>query len=239
MAASQFSGLKERVWRANMEIPARGLAIYTWGNVSGLDAAAGVFAIKPSGVPYDELKAEDIVVVDLEGKVVEGKLKPSSDTPTHAVLYRHFAGLGAIVHTHSTHACAWAQAGRAIPIYGTTHADHLACDVPCTDFMTDRAVRNDYEVETGKQILAAFKAAKLDPALVPMVLVAGHGPFAWGATPEKAVYNAAVLEEVARMAWMSEQINPRITRLKASIVNKHFERKHGPKAYYGQSGAKE
>lgn len=237
--ASRFADLKERVWRANLEIPARGLAIYTWGNVSGLDTAAGVFAIKPSGVPYATLKADDMVVVDLEGQVVEGALKPSSDTPTHAVLYRHFAGLGAIVHTHSTHACAWAQAGRPIPLYGTTHADHLAVDIPCTDFMGDRAVRNDYEVETGKQILEVFRAAKLDPQQVPMVLVAGHGPFAWGATPEKAVYNAAVLEEVARMAWMSEQINPRIGRLKPAIVRKHFERKHGPKAYYGQGGTKE
>ena len=232
----KYAELKEQVFQANLQIPARGLAIYTWGNVSGLDAAAGVFAIKPSGVPYDQLQAQDMVIVDLEGKVVEGRLKPSSDTPTHAVLYRHFAGLGGIVHTHSTHACAWAQAGRSIPIYGTTHADHLACDIPCTEFISDRAVRGDYELETGKQILAAFRAAKLDPTQVPMVLVAGHGPFTWGSTPDKAVYNAAVLEEVARMAWMSEQINPRIVRLKASIVQKHFERKHGPKAYYGQSG---
>ncbi len=232
--AGSYDELKERVYRANMEIPARNLAIYTWGNVSGLDATGTVFAIKPSGVPYDELKASDMVIVDLDGKVLEGRLKPSSDTPTHAVLYRAFKGLGAIVHTHSPHACAWAQAARAIPLYGTTHADHLAIDVPCTDFMGDRAVRNDYEVETGKQILAVFKAGKLDPLQVPMVLVAGHGPFTWGQTPEKAVYNAAVLEEVARMAWMTEQINPRVGRLKAAIVNKHFERKHGPKAYYGQ-----
>ena len=234
MPASKYAELKERVWKANMEIPVRNLAIYTWGNVSQLDAANGVFAIKPSGVPYDELKAEDIVVVDLDGTVVEGKLRASSDTPTHAILYRNFSGVGAIVHTHSPHACAWAQAARAIPIYGTTHADHLATDIPCTEFMTDRAVRNDYEVETGKQIIATFKSARLDPAEVPMVLVAGHGPFAWASTPEKAVYNAAVLEEVARMAWMTEAINPRVGRLKASIVRKHYERKHGPKAYYGQ-----
>lgn len=231
---SPWKELKEAVWRANMDIPARGLAIYTWGNVSGLDSTGTCFAIKPSGVPYEDLKLDDMVVVDLDGKVLEGTLKPSSDTATHGALYRAFPGLKGIVHTHSTHACAWAQAARDIPIYGTTHADHMARAVPCTDFLGDQEVRGDYELETGRQIISTFTQRNLDPSQVPMVLVAGHGPFTWGSSPEKAVYHAAVLEEIARMAWMTEQLHPGIPPLKASIVARHFERKHGPKAYYGQ-----
>jgi L-ribulose-5-phosphate 4-epimerase len=234
MAANKYASLKEAVYQANMEIPARGLAIYTWGNASGLDSASGLFAIKPSGVAYDLLSAKDMVIMDLEGKVVEGKLRPSSDAATHAVLYREFPGLGGIVHTHSPHACAWAQARRDIPIYGTTHADHLAADIPCTPLIGDREVQGDYERETGLLIVSAFRKAGIDPVHVPMVLVAGHGPFTWGDSPARAVYNAAVLEEVAKMAWITEQINPRTKRLSAAIVKKHFERKHGPKAYYGQ-----
>jgi len=230
--ASPYQELKERAWAANQEIPKRGLAIYTFGNVSALDAARGVVAIKPSGVPYEKLAVDDLVIVDLSGKLVEGKLRPSSDTPTHLVLYRAFQGVAGIVHTHSTYATGWAQARLSIPIYGTTHADHLAQDVPCTSIMSDDAVERDYEVETGKQILDCFGSR--DPLHVPMVLVAGHGAFAWGETPEKAVYNAAVLEELARMAFVTRTLDPTAARLPERLVRKHFERKHGKNAYYGQ-----
>jgi L-ribulose-5-phosphate 4-epimerase len=230
--ASPYRELKERAWAANQEIPRRGLAIYTFGNVSAFDAARGVMAIKPSGVPYDKLTIEDLVVLDLEGRTVEGALRPSSDTPTHLVLYRNWKGVGGVAHTHSSHATGWAQARQPIPIYGTTHADHLAEDVPCTAVMSDEAVERDYEVETGNQILACFKSR--DPLHTPMVLVAGHAPFTWGETPEKAVYNAAVLEELARMAFVTRTINPEARPLPAALVRKHFERKHGKNAYYGQ-----
>ena len=229
---SPFHELKERAWAANMEIPKRGLAIYTFGNVSALDPARGVFAIKPSGVDYQALTAADMVVLDLEGKVVEGALRPSSDTPTHLVLYQAFQGIGGIVHTHSTYATGWAQARTAIPLYGTTHADHLAEDVPVTEIMSEAAVASDYETETGNQILACFRGR--NPLHTPMVLVAGHGPFTWGDTPEKAVYNAVVLEELARMAFVTRSLSPSATRLPDYLVRKHFERKHGSNAYYGQ-----
>jgi L-ribulose-5-phosphate 4-epimerase len=229
---SPYRELKERAWAANQEIPKRGLAIYTFGNVSALDAERGVIAIKPSGVAYDELKVDDLVVLDLEGRIVEGRLRPSSDTPTHLVLYRNWKGIGGVVHTHSTYATGWAQARRPIPIYGTTHADHLAEDVPCTAVMTDDAVENDYEVETGRQILDCFKGR--DPLQTPMVLVAGHAPFAWGKTPEQAVYNAAVLEELSRMAFVTHTLDRSAERLPESLIRKHFERKHGKNAYYGQ-----
>jgi len=224
--------LRERVLAANLEIPRRGLAIYTFGNVSALDPAAGVFAIKPSGVPYDKLAVDDIVVVDLEGKVVDSRLRPSSDTRTHLVLYRSFAGIGGIIHTHSTYATGWAQACTPIPIYGTTHADHLAEDVPCTGLLDDAALAGDYETATGHQIVAAFRDR--NPVHTPMVLVGGHGPFAWGADADKAVYNGAVLEQLAQMAFITRSINPDAPRLPSSIVHKHFERKHGKDAYYGQ-----
>jgi L-ribulose-5-phosphate 4-epimerase len=230
--ASAYQELKERAWLANQEIPRRGLAIYTFGNASELDRGRGVMAIKPSGVPYDRLSIDDLVVMDLDGKAVEGKLRPSSDAPTHLVLYRAFEGVGGVVHTHSTYASGWAQARLPIPIYGTTHADHLPQDVPCTAVMTDEAVERDYEVETGKQILEAFRG--LDPLHTPMVLVAGHGPFTWGETAEKAVYNAAVLEELATMAFVTRALNPAAARLPVRLVRKHFERKHGRNAYYGQ-----
>lgn len=229
---SPYRELKERAWAANQEIPKRGLAIYTFGNVSALDAERGVMAIKPSGVPYDQLKVDDLVVLDLEGRVVEGRLRPSSDTPTHLVLYRNWQGIGGVVHTHSSYATGWAQARRPIPIYGTTHADHLAEDVPCTAVMTDAAVENDYEVETGRQILECFKGR--DPLKTPMVLVAGHAPFTWGKTPEQAVYNAAVLEELSRMAFITQTLDRSAERLPESLIRKHFERKHGKDAYYGQ-----
>lgn len=229
---SPYQELKERAWAANQEIPKRGLAIYTFGNVSALDAARGVVAIKPSGVPYEKLTVEDLVIVDLSGKLVEGKLRPSSDTPTHLVLYRAWKGIAGIVHTHSTYATGWAQARLPIPVYGTTHADHLAEDVPCTTVMSDEAIERDYEVETGKQILECFE--RREPLHVPMVLVAGHGAFAWGETPEKAVYNAAVLEELARMAFVTRTLDAGAARLPERLVRKHFERKHGKNAYYGQ-----
>ena len=229
---STYGDLKEQAWRANMEIPRRGLAIYTFGNVSALDAARAVFAIKPSGVAYDDLKAADMVVVDLDSKVVEGSLRPSSDTKTHAALYRAFRGIGGIVHTHSTYATAWAQACMPIPLYGTTHADHLAEDVPCTSIMTADAVRGDYEAETGTQIIDCFRAR--DPLQTPMVLVAGHAPFTWGKTADKAVYHAVVLEELAKMASITRSLDPNAARLPDYLVRKHFERKHGKSAYYGQ-----
>jgi L-ribulose-5-phosphate 4-epimerase len=230
--SSPYRELKERAWAANQEIPKRGLAIYTFGNVSALDAERGVIAIKPSGVAYDELKVDDLVVVDLEGQIVEGRLRPSSDTATHLVLYRNWKGIGGVVHTHSSYATGWAQARKPIPIYGTTHADHLAEDVPCTAVMTDDAIERDYEVETGRQILDCFKGR--DPLQTPMVLVAGHAPFTWGKTPEQAVYNAAVLEELSRMAFVTQMLDRSAERLPESLIRKHFERKHGKNAYYGQ-----
>ena len=229
---SSYDELKEQAWRANMEIPRRGLAIYTFGNVSAFDAERAVFAIKPSGVAYESLTAADIVVVDLDAKVVEGTLRPSSDTKTHAALYRAFQGIGGIVHTHSTYATAWAQACMPIPLYGTTHADHLAEDVPCTALMTADAVRGDYEAETGMQIIDCFRTR--DPRQIPMVLVAGHGPFTWGKTADKAVYHAVVLEELAKMASITRALDPHAGRLPDYLVRKHFERKHGKNAYYGQ-----
>jgi len=230
--ASPYQELKQRAWAANQEIPKRGLAIYTFGNVSALDVERGVIAIKPSGVEYDRLKADDLVVVDLSGKIVEGSLRPSSDTATHLVLYRAWKGITGVVHTHSTYATGWAQARIPIPIYGTTHADHLAEDVPITALMSDEAVERDYEVETGNQILECF--SKREPLHTPMVLVAGHGPFTWGETPEKAIYNAAVLEELARMAFVTRTLEPASARLPDRLIRKHFERKHGKNAYYGQ-----
>jgi len=229
---SSYGELKEQAWRANMEIPRRGLAIYTFGNVSAFDAALGVFAIKPSGVAYENLTVGDMVIVDLDANVIDGALRPSSDTKTHAALYRAFQGIGGIVHTHSTYATAWAQARMPIPLYGTTHADHLAEDVPCTTLMTAEAVRQDYEAETGTQIIDCFRTR--DPELTPMVLVAGHGPFAWGKTAEKAVYHAVVLEELAKMASITRTIDPLAVRLPNYLVDKHFQRKHGKSAYYGQ-----
>jgi L-ribulose-5-phosphate 4-epimerase len=232
LVSSDHRDLKQRAWKANLEIPRRGLAIYTFGNVSAFDPDRGVLAIKPSGVPYEQLTVDDIVVVDLDGRVVEGRLRPSSDTQTHALLYRSFRGVGGIVHTHSTYATAWAQACAPIPILGTTHADHLAEDVPCTRLMDDAAVRGDYEVETGKQILECFRDR--DPLHTPMVLVAGHGPFAWGKDADEAVYRGAVLEEIAKMAFLTRAIDPDAARLPDVLIRKHFDRKHGADAYYGQ-----
>lgn len=236
---SKLKELKEKCWEANMEIPKQKLAVYTFGNVSALDPEEGIFAIKPSGVPYDEMKPADMVLVDLGGKKVEGKMNPSSDTPTHAVIYRSLQGVLSVVHAHSAYAVAWAQACRPIPIYGTTHADHLAGDIPVTEVMSDEMIRGQYEEQTGYQIINALKEKNLSPQDVQMILVACHGPFTWGKTPDKAVYNAVVLEEIARMAYMTEQINPDIKRMKETLIKKHYQRKHGKDAYYGQQDKQE
>lgn len=229
---SSITGLKQRVWMCNRELPELGLVLQAFGNVSGIDREKGLVAIKPSGIPYDDLKVHDIVVVDLDNNVVEGRLRPSSDTRTHTYLYRSFPEIGGIVHTHSTYAVAWAQALKPIPLLGTTHADLLPTDVPCTDIMNDQMIEGDYEEETGKQIVDAFTDRSYKD--VSMVLVGGHGPFTWGETPEKALHQSQMLEELARMALLTLQINPAASRLKKSLVDKHFSRKHGPRAYYGQ-----
>jgi len=225
--------LKEEACHANLELPKLGLVLFTFGNVSVADHQKGVFAIKPSGVPYDALKPDMIVIVDFDGKVVEGKLRPSSDTLTHAVLFRHWPFIGSIVHTHSTYATAWAQAQCDIPILGTTHADHNTVDIPCATPMRDEMIEGDYELQTGHQILDCFQERGLDAREVEMMLVGNHAPFTWGKDAHKAVYNAAVLEEIARMAFITRQISPAAPRLKDALIRKHYERKHGPNAYYG------
>jgi L-ribulose-5-phosphate 4-epimerase len=228
-----YKSLKQAAWEANMELHRRGLVLYTWGNVSQLDRERGVFAIKPSGVPYERLGADDMVVVDLENAIVEGKLKPSSDTRTHAHLYRHFASIGGITHTHSTYATAWAQAQQAIPCFGTTHADYAYGAIPCTAVMSNEQITRDYEEETGVQITDAF--AERNPVETPMVIVAGHAPFSWGKDAAESVYHAVVLEEIARMAYLTKMIEPSTGPLKQEIVDKHYQRKHGKDAYYGQN----
>ncbi len=229
---SRYKVLKEEALLENRKIPELGLAIYTFGNVSAFDPNLGVFAIKPSGVPYNELSEDSMVVVDLENTVVEGSHRPSSDTKTHTVLYRSFPDIRGIVHTHSTYAVAWSQAMREIPILGTTHADHLAQNIPCTKVMSDQQVKGDYEEETGNQIIETFK--ELSYKEIEMVLVACHGPFTWGTSATKALYNSAVLEEIAKMALLTRQVNPEISQLKKTLIDKHYNRKHGSDAYYGQ-----
>lgn len=223
--------LKEKVFHANLELVKQGLVIYTWGNVSGIDREKGLVAIKPSGLDYDKMTADDMVVVDLEGNIVEGKLRPSSDTPTHLALYRAFPAIGGVVHTHSTYATAWSQAGLDIPNIGTTHADYFHKDIPCTADMTAEEVRGDYELETGNVIVRRF--ADIDPTATPAVLVKNHGPFTWGKDPADAVHNAVVLEQVAKMAFIARTINPALT-VNPLLIEKHYNRKHGPGAYYGQ-----
>jgi L-ribulose-5-phosphate 4-epimerase len=223
--------LKEKVCNANLELVRHGLVIFTWGNVSAIDRESGLVVIKPSGVSYDNMKPGDMVVVDLEGRVVEGCLKPSSDTPTHLVLYKAFPEIGGIVHTHSTYATSWAQAGKSIPNIGTTHADYFHDDIPCTEDMTDNEVMGDYEKETGNVIVRRFES--LNPVHTPGVLVKNHGPFTWGKDAFEAVHNAVVLEQVAKMAFISLTVNPDLT-MNPLLIDKHFLRKHGPKAYYGQ-----
>lgn len=217
-----------------MQLPKLGLVLFTFGNVSAADRNLGVFAIKPSGVPYEDLSPDNMVIVDFDGNTVEGSLRPSSDTKTHAVLYKHWENIGGIVHTHSTYATSWAQAQRNIPIYGTTHADHNTVDIPCAPPMSDEMIQGNYEYETGFQIMNYLQEKGMSYEEVEMVLVGNHAPFTWGKTAKKAVYNSAVLEEVARMAYLTEQIRTDTPRLKDSLIKKHYERKHGPDSYYGQ-----
>jgi L-ribulose-5-phosphate 4-epimerase len=231
---SNYTQLKQEAYDANMQLPKLGLVLFTFGNVSVADRNLNVFAIKPSGVAYEALSPEKIVIVDFDGNTIEGDLRPSSDTQTHAVLYKHWEKIGAIVHTHSTYATAWAQSVRDIPIYGTTHADHNTADIPCAAPMDDSMIKGNYEYETGLQILNCFKEKGLNYEEVEMMIVGSHAPFTWGKNGDKAVYNAAVLEQIAKMAWLTEQINPQAPRLKEALIKKHFERKHGPDSYYGQ-----
>ena len=231
---SKYQHIQEEAYHANMELPKLNLVIFTFGNVSAADRDAGVFAIKPSGVAYEDLSPEKMVIVDFEGKTVEGKLRPSSDTKTHAVLYNHWDGIAGIVHTHSTYATAWAQSLRDVPIFGTTHADYNTYDIPCSAPMSEEMIKGDYEYETGFQIMNCFKEKGLSYKEVEMVLVGSHAPFTWGKNAHKAVHNSAVLEAVAQMALLTEQINPSAPRLKDALKNKHYERKHGAGSYYGQ-----
>ncbi|WP_337010486.1 L-ribulose-5-phosphate 4-epimerase [Pantoea sp. AS142] len=224
--------LKQEAFEANMDLPRYGLVTFTWGNVSAIDRGQGLIAIKPSGVAYDTMKAEDMVIVDLEGNVVEGKWRPSSDTATHLALYCRYPSLGGVVHTHSTHATAWAQAGLAIPALGTTHADYFFGDIPCTRALTQAEVEGEYELNTGKVIIETL--AETEPLNTPGMIVNQHGPFAWGKAAHDAVHNAVVMEEVARMAWISCGINPHLQGIDEYLKHKHFMRKHGPGAYYGQ-----
>ena len=224
--------LKEIVCQANLALPRYGLVTFTWGNVSAIDRQTGLVVIKPSGVEYDTMTAEDMVVVDLDGNVVEGKWKPSSDTPTHVVLYKAFPTLGGIVHTHSRRATAWAQASRGIPAYGTTHGDYFYGEIPCTRKLTPAEIDGDYETETGNVIVERFEG--LSATDIPAVLVHSHGPFAWGKDAMEAVHNAVVLEELAAMAYQTEVLNPAVTPMQQELLDKHYLRKHGANAYYGQ-----
>jgi L-ribulose-5-phosphate 4-epimerase len=226
-----LKSLKEEVFEANLELVKYGLVIFTWGNVSAIHREKGLVVIKPSGVSYDVMKASDMVVVDLDGNVVDGKLKPSSDTPTHLELYKNFAGIGGVVHTHSTYATAWAQAGMDIPIVGTTQADYFYGDIPCTRDMTQQEIENAYELETGTVIVERFKG--INPLHVPGVIVKNHGPFTWGKNAHDAVHNSVVLEQVAKMAFIAKTVNPNMT-MNNQLTEKHFNRKHGANAYYGQ-----
>lgn len=227
----KLTQLKEEVCKANQELVRHGLVLFTWGNVSGIDREKGLVVIKPSGVEYEEMQAEDMVVLDMEGKTVEGRLKPSSDTPTHLELYRNFPNIGGIVHTHSEWATSWAQAGQSLPAFGTTHADYFYGDIPCTRDLTIDEVGGAYELETGKLIVEIFSG--LDPDAIPSVLVKGHGPFSWGTSPDKAVHNAAVLEYVAKMAFRNMMLGNE-KPIAQHLLDKHYLRKHGKDAYYGQ-----
>ena len=230
----RYEHIKQEAYQANMQLPKLGLVLFTFGNVSAADRSMGVFAIKPSGVPYEDLTPGKMVIVDFEGKTIEGDLRPSSDTKTHAVLYKHWDKIGGIVHTHSTYATAWAQSHRDIPIFGTTHADHNTVDIPCAPPMSDEMIEGDYEYQTGFQIINCFRDKKLSYEEVEMILVGNHAPFTWGKNADKAVYNSAVLETVVQMALLTEQINPKASRLKQALISKHYDRKHGANSYYGQ-----
>ena len=232
---SQYQLLKEECYEANLSLPKLGLVLFTFGNVSAVDRDKAVFAIKPSGVPYENLQPNDIVIMDYDANIVEGEMRPSSDTKTHALLYKTWKEIGGITHTHSRYAVAWSQAGMDIPIFGTTHADHTHQDIPCAKVLSDEMIKGDYEYETGNQIFGIFKEKGLSHIEMEMVLLQNHGPFTWGKNAEKSVYNAAVLEEIAKMAFLTLQINPNTPRIKDTLLLKHYEKKHGKNAYYGQS----
>lgn len=225
--------LKQQVFEANMALPRHGLVTFTWGNVSGIDRERQCIAIKPSGVAYETMSADDMVIVDMNGVVIEGKYRPSSDTATHLALYKKYPELGGVVHTHSTHATAWAQAGLSIPALGTTHADYFFGDIPCSRPLTCEEVQGEYELNTGKVIIETL--GEINPLRTPGIVVYQHGPFAWGKNVEDAVHNAVVMEEVARMAWIAREINPQLKPIDSYLMNKHFQRKHGANAYYGQN----
>ena len=231
---NNYQEIRQKAYAANMQLPKLGLVLFTFGNASAADRANKVFAIKPSGVPYEELSPENMVIVDFEGNTVEGDLKPSSDTRTHAVLYKHWAEIGGIVHTHSTYGTAWAQSLQPIPVYGTTHADHITTAIPCAPPMSDEKIRGNYEHETGFQIISHLKEQGLSYTEAEMILVGNHAPFTWGKTAEKAVYNSAVVEELAKMAFLTEQIKRDVSPMKDALIQKHYERKHGADSYYGQ-----
>ncbi|AEX25237.1 L-ribulose-5-phosphate 4-epimerase [Vibrio sp. EJY3] len=224
--------LRHQVWQANMDLQRHNLVTFTWGNVSGIDRESGLVVIKPSGVEYSELSAENMVVVDLQGEIIEGNLKPSSDTATHLELYRQFPSIGGIVHTHSSYATSWAQAGAAIPAFGTTHADYFYGHIPCARALTQQEIESDYELNTGKVIVETIGAT--DPMAIPGILVREHAPFTWGTDPHKAVHNAVVVEEVAKMAFRTLSINPSTLPIPQTLLDKHYLRKHGKDAYYGQ-----
>ncbi|MFP5108768.1 L-ribulose-5-phosphate 4-epimerase [Neobacillus sp. C211] len=226
--------LKKEVLAANLQLPEHGLVTFTWGNVSGIDREQGLVVIKPSGVPYEELKIDDLVVLDLNGRIIEGTLRPSSDTPTHLALYRAFSQIGGIVHTHSPWATSWAQAGQAIPALGTTHADYFYGAIPCTRTLTQEEIERGYELETGNVIIETFEKEGLDPLSMPGVLLSGHAPFSWGKNANEAVHNAVVLEEVAKMALNTFKLNPQMKPIDQFLLDKHYLRKHGVNAYYGQ-----
>ncbi len=231
---NNYQEIREKAYAANMQLPKLGLVLFTFGNASAADRENKVFAIKPSGVPYEELSPEHMVIVDFEGNTVEGNLRPSSDTKTHAVLYKHWENIGGIVHTHSTYGTAWAQSLQPIPVYGTTHADHTTAPIPCAPPMSDEKIKGNYEYETGFQIIEHLQELGLSYTEMEMILVGNHAPFTWGKTAEKAVYNSAVAEELAKMAFLTQQINSAVLPMKDALINKHYERKHGVDSYYGQ-----
>ncbi len=230
-----LEALKQKVLQANLDLVKNKLVLFTWGNVSEIDRESGLIVIKPSGVEYDGMTADDMVVVDLNGKVVEGDLRPSSDTPTHIEFYKAFPNIGGVTHTHSTFATAWAQAGRSIPFYGTTHADYFYGDIPCARSLTKEEIEGEYEKNTGLAIIEKFRSENIDPVAVPGVLIKSHGVFAFGKDAGNSVYNATVIEEVAKMAFLTEHINPEVTRADQFMMDKHYLRKHGKNAYYGQT----
>ncbi len=231
---SQYDHIRQTAYDANMQLPKLGLVIFTFGNVSAADRSLGAFAIKPSGVPYEDLSPGNLVIIDFDGNTIEGSMRPSSDTKTHAVLYKHWQHINGIVHTHSMYATAWAQSQRDIPIYGTTHADHNTVNIPCTPPMDDAMIEGDYEYQTGFQIMDCLQAKGMRYEEVEMMLVGNHAPFTWGKTAAKAVYNSSVLEAIAQMAYLTEQIRPGVPCLQDSLIRKHYDRKHGAGSYYGQ-----